>query len=135
MQRPDGTATMSDDDEVREVAGSDDSLLVLIKRGEVPSPAPMAFNGWQKRRRDLGGKRPTERKDGVGPSPRFEAELWRSCMTEIYGDSNALKGKIRSRHHPFTLSSPRIYFFEFFFMSWYFRYLIYFIFCYIYFLF
>ena len=84
MQRPDGTATMSGDDEVREVAGSEESLLVLIDRGEVPTPALMTFNGWQKWRRDV-GRRPTVRKDGIGTTPKVEAGLWRSNMNHVHG--------------------------------------------------
>ena len=74
---------MSGDDEVREVAGSGENLVVLIDRGEVPIPALMTFNDWQKWRRGV-GRRPTIRKDGVGTTPTAEAELWRSSMNHVH---------------------------------------------------
>ena len=67
-----------------EVAGSEERLLVLIDRGEVPTPALMTFNDWQKWRRDV-GRRPTVRKDGIGTTPKVEAVLWRSTMNHVHG--------------------------------------------------
>ena len=85
MQEPDhSAATTMADHGACEVAGSEESLLVLIDRGEVPTPALMTFNGWQKWRRDV-GRRPTVRKDGVGTIPRAEAEHWRSSMSHAHG--------------------------------------------------
>ena len=84
MQRPDGSATMSDEDAACELAGSDGSLISLIESGEVPKPALMAFNDWQKWRRDV-GRRPKKRRNGTGTGSNFEAKLWRSCMNNLHG--------------------------------------------------
>ena len=84
MQEPRSAASTMPDGEVCEVADSSDSLITLIDNGEVPIPAMMSFNDWQKWRRDV-GRRPTVRTNGVGTSSTDEVKIWRSSMIHVYG--------------------------------------------------
>ena len=69
---------------IREVTGYEDTFEEAVSEGLVPSPPLMPWNGWQRWRREQGG-RPTMEDDGVVPRPRDESALWRRVMEHYHG--------------------------------------------------
>ena len=68
-----------------EVSGSDELLSHLIDEGEIPVPALMAFNDWQKWR--AGPCRPpTQRRDSYFTTQKHEAVLWSATMQPNHGE-------------------------------------------------
>ena len=70
----------------RQVSGSDKSLLVAIRDGEVPRPPLVDWNNWQIWRRDH-GRRPTSSEDGYVTTPTLEANIWKTVMEELHGEN------------------------------------------------
>ena len=69
----------------QQVSGSELSLINAIREGIVPQPVLQGWNEWQVWRRE-NGRRPLVRTDGYTTSAPQEAALWRSAMTELYGN-------------------------------------------------
>ena len=79
-QPPDDGVPSPTADEVEGYAGT---LVQACNEGLVEQPEPMAWNAWQTWRTRV-GLRPASRR---GPSNvKREALLWRTTMTELYGD-------------------------------------------------
>ena len=72
-------------EQVKEVSGSDLTLLEEVRVGHVPTPRLMGFNEWQQWRRDY-GRRPSRAVDGFYPGPRDESLLWRRTMEALHGN-------------------------------------------------
>ena len=68
----------------QQVSGSDKTLLVAIRDGEIPRPELMRWNAWQQWRRGV-GMRPTTLRDGNTTTNTEESALWKSIMLELYG--------------------------------------------------
>ena len=69
----------------RQVSGSERTLIEAIRNGEVPRPPLMGWNDFQVWRRDQ-GKRPSQAVDGYTTETPVETVLWRSVMTDLYGE-------------------------------------------------
>ena len=69
---------------VREVTGFDGTFEEAVTEGLIRSPGVATWNGWQRWRRDEGG-RPTVEDDGARPAPREEVALWRRVMAHYHG--------------------------------------------------
>ena len=69
----------------QQVSGSDKSLLVAIRDGDVDRPPLVEWNNWQIWRRDY-GRRPTSAADGYATSSTLETNIWRAVMAELYGE-------------------------------------------------
>ena len=61
------------------------TLMQEINEGKIAKPPLMGFNEWQAWRRDF-GKRPVRRTDGGKTPVRFETNLWKSTMENLYGE-------------------------------------------------
>jgi hypothetical protein len=71
---------------IQEVSESTKSLRNAIEDTDVETPPLMSFNRWQTWRSTI-GKRPTMLLDGAITSNRFEADLWRSTMSHVHGET------------------------------------------------
>jgi hypothetical protein len=69
-----------------QVSRSTKTLLVAIRDGDVPAPALMGWNAWQRWRKGV-GKRPVVATDGEATTTTLELQLWKSVMLEQYGET------------------------------------------------
>ena len=75
---------MSVPDLAQQVSGSDKTVLVAIRDGDLPRPPLVDWNNWQIWRRDY-GRRPTSAADGYVTTTGLETNIWRAVMEELYG--------------------------------------------------
>ena len=69
----------------QQVSGSDKTLIVAIRDGDVPAPPLLDWNNFQIWRRDI-GLRPVVARDGYVTSTTTELALWKSVMNDLHGD-------------------------------------------------
>ena len=70
----------------QQVSGSDKTVLVAIRDGDIPRPELMDWNNWQIWRRDH-GRRPTSAGDGYVTTSTLETNIWRAVMADLYGEN------------------------------------------------
>ena len=68
----------------QQVSGSEKTLLVAIRDGEIERPVLMRWNAWQQWRSGA-GMRPTLARDAVATTNTEESALWKAVMCEFYG--------------------------------------------------
>ena len=79
----------------RQVTGYDGTFEEAVIEGLIRAPGVATWNGWQRWRREEGG-RPTIEDDGARPQPRDEVALWRRAMAHYHGPDWATIAPARS---------------------------------------